>query len=91
MSPSGGARASAVAQCAVVPRPDPVMGEIGVAVIVPRDGAKPPTLAELRDHVASQIAHYKLPEDLRLATDLPLTALHKLDRAALARQILDAS
>jgi len=82
---------SAVAQCAVVPRPDPVMGEVGVAVIVPRDGAKPPTLAKLRDHAASQIAHYKLPEDLRLATDLPLTALHKLDRAALARQILDAS
>ncbi|MDT3443464.1 MULTISPECIES: class I adenylate-forming enzyme family protein [unclassified Pseudofrankia] len=81
----------AVAQCAVVPRPDPVMGEIGVAVVVPRDGARPPTLAELRDHLSGLVARYKLPEDLRLAADLPLTAVHKLDRATLTRQILGTS
>jgi acyl-CoA synthetase (AMP-forming)/AMP-acid ligase II len=80
----------AVAQCAVVPRPDPVMGEIGVAVVVPRDGAAPPTLVALREHLAASLAHYKLPEDLRVAQDLPLTSVHKLDRAALARQVLDA-
>ena len=37
-----------VAAVAVVPRPDDVMGEIGVAVVVPRDPARPPTLDELR-------------------------------------------
>ncbi|MBL7498510.1 AMP-binding protein [Frankia sp. CNm7] len=80
----------AVAQCAVVPRPDPVMGEVGVAVVVVRDGAPAPALADLRDHLSSRLAHHKLPEDLRLVTDLPLTAVHKLDRAALSRRILDS-
>ena len=42
-------RHPAVAAVAVVPRADPVMGEIGVAVVVPRDAGAPPTLAELRD------------------------------------------
>lgn len=79
----------AVAQCAVLPRPDPVMGEIGVAVIVARDGAAPPTLADLRAHLAPVLAPYKLPEDLRVVPALPLTAVHKLDRAALARQLAD--
>src|SRR5204863_3196576 len=40
----------AVAAVAIVPRVDPVMGEIGVAVVVPRDPDGPPTLASLRDH-----------------------------------------
>ena len=38
-----------VAAIAIVPRADDVMGEIGVAVVVPRDPARAPTLAELRD------------------------------------------
>jgi acyl-CoA synthetase (AMP-forming)/AMP-acid ligase II len=65
---------------------DPVMGEIGVAVVL-RDGAAPPTLAELRAHLAPVLARYKLPEDVRVVTSLPLTAVHKLDRAALAAQL----
>ena len=32
----------------ITPRPDPVMGEIGVAVVVARDPSEPPTLDELR-------------------------------------------
>ncbi|MBL7492169.1 long-chain fatty acid--CoA ligase [Frankia sp. AgB1.9] len=77
----------AVAQCAVIPRLDPVMGEIGVAVVVLRDGAAPPTLADLRAHLAPVLARYKLPEDVRIVASLPLTAVHKLDRAALAAQL----
>jgi acyl-CoA synthetase (AMP-forming)/AMP-acid ligase II len=77
----------AVAAVAVVPRNDPVMGEIGVAVVVPRDGAAPPTLADLRDHGATQLAGYKLPEVIELRDALPLTAMEKIDRRALARDI----
>ncbi len=33
----------AVAEVVITPRPDPVMGEIGVAVVVPRAGVEPPT------------------------------------------------
>ena len=60
------------------------MGEIGVAVVVPRDGAAAPTLAELREHGASALAAYKLPQELQLREALPLTAMEKIDRRALA-------
>jgi acyl-CoA synthetase (AMP-forming)/AMP-acid ligase II len=74
----------AVAEVAVVPRPDPVMGEIGVAVVVARTGAPPPTLGDLRTFAADRLAHHKLPESLRVVAELPLTPGQKLDRRALA-------
>ena len=72
-----------VAAVAVVPRRDAVMGERGVAVVVPRDTAHVPDLAELRAFAAPRLAAYKLPEDLMVVTDLPLTAMEKVDRKAL--------
>jgi acyl-CoA synthetase (AMP-forming)/AMP-acid ligase II len=76
-----------VAAVAVVPRTDGVMGEIGVAVVVARDPARPPSLDGLRAHAASQLAAYKLPEALCVVDALPLTAMEKLDRRALAQQV----
>jgi acyl-CoA synthetase (AMP-forming)/AMP-acid ligase II len=74
----------AVAEVAVVPRPDPVMGEIGVAVVVPLDPALPPALTDVRSFLADRLAAYKLPEALRLVDELPLTPMQKVDRRALA-------
>jgi acyl-CoA synthetase (AMP-forming)/AMP-acid ligase II len=73
-----------VAEAAVVPRPDPVMGEIGVAVVVPGDPADPPTLDALRSFLDGRMASYKRPEAIRLVEALPLTPMQKLDRRALA-------
>ncbi len=75
-----------VASIAIVPRADPVMGEIGIAWVVPRDPAHPPTLEALRAHGTDRLAAYKLPEDLRLLDALPLTAMEKVDRAALRNE-----
>ena len=61
-------------------RTDPVMGEVGVAVVVSRDPRNPPTLDELRQHVSGSLATYKLPEVLRIVDALPFTATDKLDR-----------
>ena len=69
----------AVAHVAVVPRLDPVMGEIGVAVVVPRPG-EAPTLEALRDHARERLAAYKLPEAIVLTAELPRTAMEKVDR-----------
>jgi len=77
----------AVAAVAVVPRPDPVMGEVGVAFVVPDDPARPPSLETLRGYGADRLARYKLPEDLRVVAALPLTAMDKVDRRALAREV----
>ncbi len=76
-----------VASVAVVPRADPVMGEIGVAVVVPRDPARVPALAELRDFAVKRVAAYKLPEALVVRSDLPLTAGEKIDRRALVAEL----
>ncbi len=76
-----------VAAVAIVPRPDPVMGEIGVACVVARDTAAPPTLEELRELGAGRLAAYKLPEAIHVVDALPLTAMEKVDRRALAAKV----
>ncbi len=73
----------AVAEIAVIARPDDVMGEIGVAVVVPADPSSPPTLDSLRAHAGGLLAHHKLPEDLWTTDSLPLNSLSKVDRRAL--------
>ncbi len=73
-----------LAAVAIVPRPDAVMGEIGVAVVVPRDGEPVPSLSDLRTYAESQLAGYKLPEAVHVVDALPLTAGEKIDRRALA-------
>jgi acyl-CoA synthetase (AMP-forming)/AMP-acid ligase II len=72
-----------VAEVAVVPAPDDVMGEIGVAVVVPADPATPPDLDGLRAFLDDRLARYKHPERLRLVDALPRTAMDKIDRRAL--------
>ena len=76
----------AVADVVIVPRPDDVMGEVGVAVVVPSDPGAPPALEDLRRFLAPRLARYKLPEALRLVEELPLTPMQKVDRRALAAQ-----
>ena len=76
-----------VREVAVVPKPDDVMGELGVAVVVPLDSAAPPTLEELRSFAEGRLARYKLPEDLRVVDELPLTPMQKIDRRALTRSV----
>ena len=77
-----------VREVVVVPRPDDVIGELGVAVVVPLDPAQPPTLESLRTLGASRLAGYKLPEAIRVVTEIPLTAMLKTDRRALAAREL---
>jgi acyl-CoA synthetase (AMP-forming)/AMP-acid ligase II len=60
------------------------MGEVGVAMVVPRPGA-PPDLEELRRFGALRLAAFKLPEALELVDSLPRTAMEKVDRRALAQ------
>jgi len=80
----------AVNAIAMVPRPDDVMGEVGVAVIVVEPGHAAPTLDELRSFGADRLAKWKLPEALLEIGALPLTQIQKLDRAALQTTVLSA-
>jgi acyl-CoA synthetase (AMP-forming)/AMP-acid ligase II len=78
---------AAVKHAAVVGCSAPVIGEIGVACVVPADAARPPTLAELRTHVADELADYKAPDELLIVDELPLTPMLKPDRLALRELI----
>jgi acyl-CoA synthetase (AMP-forming)/AMP-acid ligase II len=77
----------AVAAVAIAPRADDVMGEIGVAVVVPSDPARPPALDDLRTFAAARVASYKLPEAILVVDALPITSMEKLDRTALKQMV----
>ena len=79
-----------IAEVAVVPRPDPVMGEIGVAVVVPRPPGRGPDLEDLRAFAAPHVAAYKLPEAVDIVDALPRTPMEKVDRRALQDALAEA-
>lgn len=71
-----------VISAVVVPFPDEILGELGLAMICVQEPERPPTLEELREHGSHLIAKYKLPDMVVIAPSLPLTTAQKLDRAA---------
>lgn len=75
----------------VTPRTDPVMGEIGVAIVVSQPAATPPSLDGLRTFAEHRLARWKLPEAIIVVDALPLTSMHKVDRGALAALAVTAS
>jgi O-succinylbenzoic acid--CoA ligase len=77
------ARHPAVAEAAVVGRPDAEWGMRVTAVVVPVDPAAPPTLDELRASVKESLPAYAAPKELELVGTLPRTALGKIRRADL--------
>ncbi len=73
----------AVADAGVHGRPDPRWGEAVVATVVLHDGSHAEA-EELRAHVASQLARYKVPKQIAFAATLPRTASGKLLRRELS-------
>jgi acyl-CoA synthetase (AMP-forming)/AMP-acid ligase II len=73
----------AVSRAAVVGAPDPVLGEIGVAFVVPEASAGPPSRDELRDWCRVRLADYKAPDRVEIVDDLPLTSMLKVDKKRL--------
>jgi 2,3-dihydroxybenzoate-AMP ligase len=72
-----------VDRVAVVPVPDPYLGERICAYV--RASGTPPTLTDLRNMLREKgIAEYKFPDRLEIVPELPLTGLGKVDKKALA-------
>jgi len=80
-----------VSQVAVVGVPDPRMGEVGCAFVVPRPGTDPAALAEdLPSWAREQMANYKVPRTVRMVESLPLNASGKVLKTELrARAVGD--
>jgi acetyl-CoA synthetase len=75
----------AVAEAAVVGKPDALKGQAIVAFVTPRRGvaADPGLAAELRQHVVAQIGALARPEEIRFADALPKTRSGKIMRRLL--------
>ena len=66
----------------VVGLPDDRFGERVAVVICPRDPARAPTLEDIRAYCRDHIASYKIPRQLLVVEEIPLTAAGKPDAKA---------
>ena len=75
-----------IAEAAVIGRPDPTWGEIPIACIVPH-----PNTTLTRDDVLAlfpdRLARYKHPRDVIFLEALPRTAMGKVEKHELRRQL----
>ncbi|HEX4359558.1 MAG TPA: AMP-binding protein [Pseudonocardia sp.] len=74
-----------VADVAVIGVPDPHWTEVGMAVVVPAEGAAP-TLDSLHEFAAGALARFKLPKHLVLVEELPRNVTGKVSRDALKQR-----
>ena len=71
-----------VSEAAVVGAPDPRMGEVGRAFVVPRRGAAP-TEEELLAWCSERLANFKVPRSVELLAALPRAASGKVAKSRL--------
>ncbi|HTM59580.1 MAG TPA: class I adenylate-forming enzyme family protein [Burkholderiales bacterium] len=75
-----------ILQSAIVPMPDPVLGEKACAFITVKPGAQAPALEDLVQYLLSKdIAKNKLPERLVVIPEMPLTPTRKIIKGRLRR------
>ena len=83
-----------IGEVAVLGVPDPVWGEVGVAVCVPRDGAGEVSELELATFLAAKVPRYKMPKRFFFWDALPKSGYGKMPKRMVrdeleARGLLD--
>jgi acetyl-CoA synthetase len=78
----------AVANAAVVPKPDAERGAVVKAYVVlaPGHAAGPALVAELQHHVRGKLAPYEYPKEIEFIAALPMTTTGKVQRRVLRLQ-----
>ena len=76
-----------VHQIAVIALSDSRWGEAVTAVVVPSPEFDPPTLAELREFVKSELPPYCAPTRLEIVNDMPMTNLGKIQKNILKKML----
>ena len=78
----------AVANAAVVPKPDAERGALVKAYVVLADGAQAgdALVAELQAHVRGKLAPYEYPKEIEFIDALPMTTTRKVQRNVLRRR-----
>jgi long-chain acyl-CoA synthetase len=72
----------AVAEAAVVGRPDALRGDVPIAFVLLKPGLRASAL-ELREHCRTRLAGYKVPREVHVADDLPRGPTGKILKRAL--------
>ena len=78
----------AVANAAVVPKPDPERGALVKAYVVlaPGHTASNRLIGELQQHVRGKLAPYEYPKEIEFIAELPMTTTGKVQRRVLRLQ-----
>lgn len=77
-----------VLEVAVVAEPDDRLGERAVAIVRMREGTAPPTMDQMRQHLATgDLTKQKWPESIRAVTDFPRTPSGKVQKFRLRQQL----
>ena len=63
----------------IVGVPDPVLGEVVMAFVIPKAGASL-TAQEIRDFAKDQIANFKIPKYVEIVSEFPLTGSGKVKK-----------
>jgi fatty-acyl-CoA synthase len=79
----------AIGEVAVLGVPDPVWGEVGIAVCVPREGADTVSEADMVGFLAPKVARYKMPKRFFFWDALPKSGYGKVPKR-LVRDELEA-
>jgi fatty-acyl-CoA synthase len=63
----------------IVGVPDPVLGEVVMAFVIPKAGASL-TPQEVHDFAKDQIANFKIPKYVEIVSEFPLTGSGKVQK-----------
>lgn len=85
-----------VGECAVLGMPDPVWGEVGIAVCVAREGTPTPSESDMAGYLATKLPRYKMPKRFFFWDALPKSGYGKIPKRLVrdeleARGLLDLS
>lgn len=77
-----------VENAAVLPVPDPILGDVGRAYIIPKPGC---TIDEedLKAYLKQNMAKFKIPREFVFRNELPLTGIGKIEKKKLAQEIAE--
>lgn len=78
---------TAVAECALIGKPDDKWGEVGLMIVVPEKG-QTPDAADLLDFCRQRLARYKVPKQVIFADALPYSPYGKVMKAELRDKYL---